>query len=182
MSLSNILEWGFLFLLIGIGIYTLVVIKNEKIKFKNRILSFKKYKILIPDIWQEVVGQDDNELHFSNNDLDSMWECLFLWLPNAKKSGVEDIFGNIISNRKIIFDDSTIVNPTIKMLRKDFEILRIEGSATIDRIERHYCDCFLIHQKETDEYLYAESRGPILNGFLMAYSFEETISTLSFPT
>ena len=177
MTLSLILEWGVLFLLIGVGIYTLFVIKNEKIKFKNRSLSFKKFKIPIPEIWQAVSNQDDNELHFRNNDLNSDWECWFLWHPAAKIQEIDGMLEKFISDKKIVFDDSTFVTPSM-VLGKELEILRIEGPATVDRIERHYCDCFIFREKETGAYLYVESRGPILNGFLMAFSFEETIRNI----
>lgn len=177
MTISNILEWGFLFLLIGIGIYTLLVIKNETIRFNNRSLSFKKFKIPIPEIWQEVSSLDENELHFKNTDMDADWECLFRWIPTGKTPVINEMFESIISDRKIVFDDLTLVTPTM-FLSGVFEILRIEGPATVDRIERHYCDCFIFREKHSCSYLYVESRGPILNGFLTAFSFEETIHNI----
>lgn len=177
MTFSNIMEWGFLFLLIGVGIYTLFMIKNEKIEFKNRTLSFKKFNILIPEIWQEVTSQNDNELHFKKDGLDADWECRFLWIPTANKLELDVMFKNVILDRKIVFDDSTFVTPFM-ILGGGFEILRLEGPATVDRIERHYCDCFIFREKHSGSYLYVESRGPILNGFLLALSFEETIQNI----
>ena len=59
-----------------------------------------------------------------------------------------------------------------------FEVARIEGLATYDRQERYYYDIFIFLETDTGSYLYAESRGPSLNGFLEARYFEEMIFRL----
>ena len=90
-----------------------------------------------------------------------------------------------IQDKKILFDEenSVIHNPT-DFLEKDFiksgeyEMLRLEGTATEDGQERLYYDAFIVRHIDQGQYLYAESRSSILNGLVEGPYFEEVMLRL----
>ena len=61
-----IFEWFSFLLLIGLGIYTMWVIKNEKATYlkDGRSVEFKKFKFLVPKWWGEIPSNSENELIF----------------------------------------------------------------------------------------------------------------------
>lgn len=183
MTLKLILEWGTLFFLFGVGCYTIWVIKDEKILFEsNPVILFKKFKILIPLEWGKVQKNSDNELSFRSDDSGNDWEARYIWTPETEEMQLSDLFQKKISERNIVFDQgqNIVYNPTEFnhsqfLLSNRFEIARLDGTSTVDRYDRHYCDVVLIREKKSGACLYAENKGPILNGFLEALSFEESL-------
>lgn len=170
-------------MLLGVGCYTLWAIKDEKIHFaSNPVILFKKFKILIPLDWGNAQRDSENELSFKSNDSGNTWEARYIWTPESNEMELSDLFQKKISERNIVFDQGQpiVYNPTEFLrsqflLNNRFEIARLDGTSTVDRDDRHYCDVVLIREKKSGACLYAENKGPILNGFLEALSFEESL-------
>lgn len=185
MTLRLTLEWFSLVLLLGFGVYTMWIIKNEKKSYiKNaRELHFKQFKLFVPPWWGEVPTNSDNELCFKRLDTRYDWVARFIWNPIAdKKTDLIELFKNEIHKREILFDEETsiIYNPSdfkegALIASGRFEMVRLEGTATEDRQERLYYDAFLIREIESGAYLYAESRSSVLNGLIEGPYFEEVM-------
>lgn len=187
MTVRLFFEWLSLFLLMGLGVYTMWVIKNEKKTYlKNaRTIEFKKFKLLVPSWWGEIPSESDNELHFKRIDTRYEWEARFIWNPIGDQRDLIELFKEHIEKRKILFDEdsSIIYNPgDFKegplILSGLFEMVRLEGTATQDAQERLYYDAFLIREKESGAFLYAESRSSVLNGLVEGPYFEEVMTRL----
>lgn len=189
MNWQLTLQWIFLIALMGFGVYTMWVIKNEKRTYlKNaREVHFKKFKLFVPSWWGEVSGSADNgdELVFKRLDTRYEWQANFKWYHEPSQLDLIELFKSKIDDRKILFDEDTsiIYNPSDfrdgqLVTSGRFEMVRLEGTATQDRQERLYYDAFLIREKETGEYLYAESRSSVLNGLVEGPYFEEVMIRL----
>jgi hypothetical protein len=190
MSLSLIFEWLFLFLLIGLGIYTMSIIKNEKKNYlKNaKNIEFKNFRLLVPSWWGEIPSHSENILIFKRLDTRYDWQATFTWNPeniDEKKEDIIELFKKLIVKRKILFDEdsSIIYNPSdfkdgALILSGLYEMVRLEGTATQDAQERLYYDAFLIREKESGAFLYAESKSSVLNGLIEGPYFEEVMTKL----
>ena len=186
MTLKLIFEWAILFFVLFIGCYTVLALKDEVIVFdSNPLIIFKKFKIFIPLSWGDVQKNGEYELFFKSIEPGNTWSAKYIRSSELIDIELIDLLQKKISERKIVFDEyqNILYNPTMfthsqLMLSKLYEIARFEGSATVDRDDRHYCDVFLIREKKSGDCLYAESKGPILNGFLEALSFEESFVTM----
>ncbi len=182
-----VFEWFFLFLLIVLGFYTMWIIKNEhKTYIKNaREIHFKQFKLFVPSWWGEVPSENENELCFKRLDTRYDWEAKFIWTSIVEPIDIIELFKNHINDRKILFDEDTsiIYNPSDfeegKLIKSGlYEMVRLEGTATADRQERLYYDAFLIREKSSGAFLYAESKSSILNGLVEGPYFEEVMTRL----
>ncbi|MGZ3789718.1 MAG: hypothetical protein ACXVLQ_14410 [Bacteriovorax sp.] len=184
MTLRLSLEWIALILLLGFGIYTMRIIKNEKKTYiKNaREIRFKLFKLFVPSWWGEIPTDSDNELCFKRLDTRYDWEARFIWNPQALNMDLIELFKSLIHARNILFDEETsiIYNPSdfkVGALINSgrFEMVRLEGTATEDRQERLYYDAFLVRELATGATLYAESKSSVLNGLIEGPYFEEVM-------
>jgi hypothetical protein len=183
------LEWTILFLLFGFGIYTLWVIKNEKKNYlkEGREINFKNFILLVPKWWGEVPSESDHVLSFKRLDTRYEWEANFIWNENPSNKEIRELFIDHINDRKILFDTDTsiIYNPsdfkTGPLVQSgNFEMVRLEGTATCDKAERLYYDAFLVRNLQDNKYLYAESKSSVLNGLVEGPYFEEVMKRLNF--
>lgn len=187
MNVRFIFEWISLILLLGFGIYTMWVIKNEKKTYiKNaREVVFKKFKLYVPSWWGEVPTDSEQELCFKRTDTRYEWEARFTWSESGDKRDLIELFKSHIEKRKILFDEDTsiIYNPSDfkegALIQSGlYEMVRLEGTATEDQENRLYYDAFLVREKESGSFLYAESRSSILNGLVEGPYFEEVMVRL----
>ena len=179
-----IFEWFSFLLLIGLGIYTMWVIKNEKMSYlkDGRSVEFKKFKFLVPKWWGEIPSNSENELIFKRLDTKYEWTAIFTWTPEGNFGDLIELFKEHIVKRKILFDEdsSIIYNPSdfkegALILSGLYEMVRLEGTATEDCQERLYYDAFLIREKQTGSYLYVESKSSVLNGLVEGPYFEDVM-------
>lgn len=189
MTLRLIFEWLAFFLLIGLGIYTLWVIKNEKKTYieNAREIIFKKFKLFIPSWWGEIPSESEDVLIFKRLDTRYDWEARFTWNSTGDKRDLIELFKEHIEKRKILFDEETsiIYNPSDfksspLIQNGEHEMVRLEGTATANREERLYYDAFLIRRIESGAFLYAESRSSVLNGLIEGPYFEEVMNRIEF--
>ncbi len=187
MTLRLVLEWLFLFLLFSLGIYTMWVIKNEKKMYlKNaHLIEFKKFKLFVPVWWKTVLTPHEDEICFKKNETDDNWEAKFIWNSKGDQRDLIELFKEHITDRKILFDeDNAIIHNANdfnegKLISSGlYEMVRIEGTATEDHQERLYYDAFLIREKKSGHYLYAECKSSILNGLAEGPYFEAVMIRL----
>ena len=185
MNFNLYLEWSIFFMLIGFGLYTMKVIKNEKKQFlKEGVqIQFHHFQFLIPK-WWTIVEQDRAQMIFKRTDTRYEWEAKLSLHVSSLTHSLEEIYKNEIEQRKIIFDldTSVIYNPTdfnsLPIVQDgQYEMLRIKGTATQDRSERLYYDAFILRDKASGDYLYAESKSSVLNGLIEGPYFEEMMKT-----
>ena len=186
MTLQLIFEWTSLILLFGLGIYTMSVIKNEKKTYiKNaREIHFKNFKFFVPSWWGEVqVENSESELCFKRLDTRYDWEARFIWNESVQDNNINELFKEHIHLRKILFDEENCIihNPSdfkegALIKSGQYEMVRLEGTATADRAERLYYDAFLIRNLKTGSFLYAESKSSILNGLVEGPYFEAVMT------
>jgi hypothetical protein len=186
-NLGLAFEWLAFFIMMGLGIYTMRVIKNEKKNYLEnaREVIFKKFILLTPHWWSEVTTGSDNEITFKRLDTRYDWEARFIWTEENSSADIIELFKEKIVDRKILFDEenSVIHNPS-DFQEKDiiksgkFEMVRLEGTATVDGMSRLYYDAFLIRELISGHYLYAESKSSILNGLVEGPYFEEVMIRL----
>jgi hypothetical protein len=187
MAWQSILEWIAFAFIFGFGIYTMIVIKNEKKNYlaNAREITFKIFKLKVPTWWGEIPTDSNDELCFKRLDTRYEWEAKFIWNPTGDKIDLIELFKNKIQERKILFDEDTSIiynpsdfqnGPLVKSGR--FEMVRLEGTATADRHERLYYDAFIVREIESGAYLYAESKSSVLNGLVEGPYFEEVMISL----
>lgn len=187
-NLTLVFQWLVFFAIMALGVYTLKVIKNEKRNYLEnaQTVLFKKFVLLTPRWWTLVPGESENEISFKRTDTRYDWEARFVWIEEESKLDLIELFKEKIHARRILFDEenSVIHNPS-DFREKDliksgrFEMVRLEGTATADRMERMYYDAFLIRELSSGHYLYAESKSSVLNGLVEGPYFEEVMLRLS---
>ncbi|MBC7540992.1 MAG: hypothetical protein H7281_19380 [Bacteriovorax sp.] len=187
MTLRLVFEWLSLFLLMGLGVYTMWIIKNEKKTYiKNaREIHFKHFKLFTPSWWGEIPTNSENELCFKRLDTRYEWEARFIWNPIPDNMDLVELFKSLIHARKILFDEETciIYNPSDFKVGElitsgRFEMVRLEGTATADEQDRLYYDAFLVREIKTGAFLYAESKSSVLNGLIEGPYFEEVMTRI----
>nr|BDT29642.1 hypothetical protein BHI3_31080 [Bacteriovorax sp. HI3] len=191
MVIANIglaFEWIAFFLLMGLGVYTMRVIKNEKKNYleNSQDILFKEFKLITPRWWSVVDSGSEQELLFKRLDTRYEWEARFIWNTIPDQKDIVELFKEKIHARDILFDEenSVIHNPS-DFREKDliksglYEMVRLEGTATAERAERLYYDAFLIRNLKSGQYMYAESKSSILNGLVEGPYFEEVMLRLA---
>jgi hypothetical protein len=188
MAWQSILEWIAFAFLFGFGVYTMIVIKNEMKNYlaNAREIIFKQFTMKIPTWWGEVPSESSDELCFKRLDTRYEWEARFIWNQNGPKIDLIELFKSHIADRKILFDEETsiIYNPsdfkTGHLIASGlYEMVRLEGTATADRHERLYYDAFIVREKASGSFLYAESKSSVLNGLVEGPYFEEVMISLN---
>ncbi len=187
-NLTLAFQWLVFFIIMGLGVYTLKVIKNEKRNYLEnaQTVLFKDFILLTPRWWTLINTDSENEISFKRTDTRYDWEARFAWHEEKSELDLIELFKEKIHARRILFDEenSVIHNPS-DFIDKDliksgrFEMVRLEGTATADRMDRMYYDAFLIRELSSGHYLYAESKSSVLNGLVEGPYFEEVMLRLS---
>lgn len=187
MHLPNILISLFVFLVIGTLLLWSIKTSNLFPLDSEKFVLLDPFKITIPTCWLKVETNHTNELNFARADSTDNWKAFIRTKIESTETSLIEVLNKYISERMIQFDESDLINlnpelfndsPIIKS--KHFEMARIEGDATINKEDRNYCDVVIFRNLTTGLSLYAESRGPILNGFFEARYFEDVILRLDF--
>lgn len=186
-EIKTIIEWLILTALIIAGIYTAIIIKSEKKTYlKNaKSKSFFEFNLLIPHWWGEISTDSESSIAFKRLDTRYEWQATFHWMESELTNDIIELFKERIHERKILFDEENAVihNPhsfTDNELIKsgEYEMVRLEGTATEDRSERLYYDAFLVRNLKSGKYMFAESKSSVLNGLVEGPYFEEVMHRL----
>lgn len=180
---KHFFEWVVLVLILVGLFYTMIVIKEEK---KSYLESAKKkrfhdYLFLVPS-WWGLAKEEDNKLIYKRLDTNYDWEAVFLKVNGIPDNTIDEQMVSHLKGMKLEFDEDTTIikkNKEIHHNFDQFEIVRVEGTATKDLIERQYFDGFLIRNYDRDEYLWITSTSSILNGVVEGPYFEEMMFNFS---
>ena len=191
ISSKFIIEWLVVLGLLLFGVYTMLVIKNEKKTYiKNaREKFFHGFKLFLPEWWGEIDTNDENHLTFKRLDTRYDWEAHFYFTKandaHSPLPSIQEMLKAKLEDKKLLFDSDTtiITNPSEFKARPLltsglFELCRVEGTATMDRQERTYYDAFMVKNLKTGDILFCESKSSILNGLVEGPYFEEVIERM----
>jgi hypothetical protein len=186
--INHFWEWAILLLLIGGAIYTMKIIGEEKSTFKDESyeVQFEKLSLMIPN-WWTIVEQTPSLLRFERTDTRYDWRALFAYIPNHQNKSMPDLLEDKLNLENIEFDMDVAFETDSRVLFRDSEIqehfqeiIRVEGRASQNVIDRIYYDIYIMRSQDDNGYFLFESWSSVLNGSVEGPFFEESLSELSF--
>jgi hypothetical protein len=185
---NHIFEWLFLILLIGGALYTLRIIGQEKSSFKQECyeVQFSDLALMIPN-WWSLTEQTPVRLKFERTDTRYDWYANYIYFPNHEGKELTKILEEKLNLEGIEFDSDVVFETDSRVLFRDDkiqeqfqEVIRVEGKASQNVVDRIYYDIYLMRRLEDEGYFLFESRSSVLNGLVEGPYFEESLSELSF--
>lgn len=184
---NHLFDWFILLSLIGTAFYTMKVIGNEKTSFQDECYSveFGNLKLMIPN-WWSITEQTANHLKFERTDTRYDWYANFIYLPSHQNKSMPDLLEDKLNLEGIEFDMDVVFETDSRVLFRDFEVqemfqevIRVEGKASQNVVDRIYYDIYLMRKEHDEGYFIFESRSSVLNGLVEGPYFEESLSELS---
>jgi hypothetical protein len=185
---THLFDWLVLSALILGGFYTLKVIGNEKTSFQQDSyeVHFANLKLMIPN-WWTITDHKDLCLKFERTDTRYDWYALFQYIPDHEGKDLTALLEEKLNLEKLEFDEDVVFETDSRVVFRDSEIsehfqemIRVEGKASQDVVDRVYYDVYLMRGLEDKGYFIFESRSSVLNGLVEGPYFEESLAELSF--
>ena len=185
---NHLFEWLFLIILIGGALYTLRIIGQEKSSFKQECyeVHFADLTLMIPN-WWSLTEQTPNRFKFERTDTRYDWYAYYTYFPNHEDKELTKILEEKLNQDGIEFDSDVVFETDSRVLFRDDriqeqfqEVIRVEGKASQNVVDRIYYDIYLMRRLEDKGYFLFESRSSVLNGLVEGPYFEESLSELSF--
>jgi hypothetical protein len=185
---NHLFEWLFLIMLIGGALYTLRIIGQEKSSFKQECyeVHFADLTLMIPN-WWSLTEQTPNRFKFERTDTRYDWYAYYTYFPNHEDKELTKILEEKLNQEGIEFDSDVVFETDSRVLFRDDriqeqfqEVIRVEGKASQNVVDRIYYDIYLMRRLEDKGYFLFESRSSVLNGLVEGPYFEESLSELSF--
>jgi hypothetical protein len=185
---AHLLDWLILITLLGLALYTLKIIGQEKSSFKQDSyeVQFGDLSLMIPN-WWSIQKSTDNQLKFERTDTRYDWYSLFTYYPDHQDKELPLLLEEKLNHEEIEFDMDVVFETDSRVLfrddeiQKEFqEIIRVEGQGSQNVVDRIYYDIYLMRRLNDRGYFIFESRSSVLNGLVEGPYFEESLSELSF--
>ncbi len=185
---THFMDWLILILLLGAAFYTMRIIGEEKSIFKEDCyqVTFGNLSLMIPN-WWTIVEETPLELRFERTDTKYEWHALFSYFPDHQEKSMPLLLEEKLDQEKIEFDLDVIFETDSRVLFRDSavqkyfqEVIRVEGKASQNGVERVYYDIYLMRGLNEKGYFIFESWSSVLNGLVEGPYFEEGLSELSF--
>lgn len=185
---QHFFDWVILLGVIGAAIYTMKIIGQEKSTFKDEAyeVQFGNLSLMIPS-WWTITEQAEHFLKFERSDTYYEWFSVFEYIPNHHNKTLPDLLEEKLNLEKIEFDqdvtfetDSRVVFRDSKIQEHFQEMIRVEGTATQNIVDRIYYDIFIMRGLNETGYFIFVSWSSVLNGSLEGPYFEESLAELSF--
>ncbi len=186
--LNHMWEWLALLALIGGAIYTLKIIGEEKSSFQQEsyLVNFGDLSLMIPN-WWSIVQQTPTSLRFERTDTRYDWYAIFTYFPDHEGKTMPQLLEEKLDLEKIEFDMDVVFETDSRVVFRDSEIqehfqemIRVEGKASENVVDRIYYDIFLMRSQDDKGYFIFESKSSVLNGLVEGPYFEESLAELSF--
>lgn len=186
--LNHLWEWVALIGLLAGAVYTLKIIGEEKSSFKqdSYLVNFGNLSLMIPN-WWTIVNQTPSTLRFERTDTRYDWYAVFTYFPDHEGKTLPQILEDKLNEQKIEFDmdvvfetDSRVVFRDSKIQEYFQEMIRVEGKASENVVDRIYYDIFIMRAQDDQGYFIFESKSSVLNGLVEGPYFEESLAELSF--
>lgn len=184
---NHFLDWLILIGLIGAAIYTMKIIGQEKSSFKDESyhLTFGPLKLQVPN-WWSITEQSDLRIKFERTDTRYDWYSIFEYFPAHEDSPLPELLEKKLNQEGIEFDQDVTFETDSRVLFRDSrvqeqfqEIIRVEGKASQNVVDRIYYDIYLTRALNDEGYFIFESRSSVLNGLVEGPYFEESLSELA---
>lgn len=180
---KHLFEWVILILVLVFLFYTMIVIKEEKKSYLESAIKkkFHQYQFMIPS-WWGIALEEDSRLVYKRLDTHYDWEAVFELHQNIPDNSIDEQMVEEIKKMKLEFDEDTTIikkNTDIHERFDNIDIVRVEGTATRDLVDRLYFDAFLIRNQKKNEYLWITSTSSVLNGVIEGPYFEEMMFNFS---
>jgi hypothetical protein len=180
---KHFFEWVILVLILIGLFYTMIVIKEEKKSYLESAIKkvFHNYVFLIPS-WWGLALEEENHLVYKRLDTHYDWEAVFKRFKDIPSNSIDEQMVEELKKMKLVFDEDTTIikkNKDIHESYDHFEVVRVEGTATRDLVDRLYLDAFLVRNSKEDEYLWITSTSSVLNGVIEGPYFEEMMFNFS---
>jgi hypothetical protein len=185
---NHFLDWLILLLILGGAFYTMRVIGEEKSTFKDDSyeVTFGNLTLMIPN-WWTITEQTPTQLRFERTDTRYDWHAIFSYYPEHQDKPLPKLLEEKLDLEKIEFDMDVVFETDSRVLFRDSEIqehfqevIRVEGKASQNVVDRIYYDIYLLRGLNDMGYFIFESRSSVLNGLVEGPYFEEGLSELSF--
>jgi hypothetical protein len=184
---NHLVSWSILAAFLLFLIYTLIVVREEKQSFVDsaKSFAFKQFAFKIPS-WWGLVEEKADLVRWKRLDTHYDWEAKLEWQDHLDSAiSIEEDFKNRIETLQMVFDldSSDILMPSdfkdrLEVKNGNLELVRIEGTATQDGVERCYLDAFLIRDHQRKQTLFATSLSSVLNGLVEGPYFEDMMLNL----
>lgn len=180
--------WAILLLVLAGAAYTMKVIGEEKTTFKDESyeVQFGKLSLMIPN-WWSITEQTTTLIKFERKDTRYDWYALFRYFPDHENKSMPDLLEEKLNLELIEFDIDVTFETDSRVLFRDSEIqeffqevIRVEGKASQNVVDRIYYDIYLMRSQDDKGYFIFESKSSVLNGLVEGPYFEESLSELSF--
>ncbi len=185
---NHAFDWLLLATLIGLALYTLKIIGQEKSSFKQESyeVQFSDLALMIPN-WWTLTSQTEHQLKFERTDTRYDWYALYTYFPNSEGKDMPKLLEEKLNLEGIEFDMDVVFETDSRVLFRDDriqeqfqEVIRVEGKASQRVVDRIYYDIYLMRRLNDDGYFIFESWSSVLNGLVEGPYFEESLSELSF--
>lgn len=185
---NHAFDWLLLATLIGLALYTLKIIGQEKSSFKQESyeVQFSDLALMIPN-WWTLTSQTEHQLKFERTDTRYDWYALYTYFPNHEGKDMPKLLEEKLNLEGIEFDMDVVFETDSRVLFRDDriqeqfqEVIRVEGKASQRVVDRIYYDVYLMRRLNDDGYFIFESWSSVLNGLVEGPYFEESLSELSF--
>jgi hypothetical protein len=186
--LNHLWEWLILLILVGGAIYTLRIIQKEKSSFKDDsyLINFGRLSLMIPN-WWSIIKQTPTAIRFERTDTRYDWYAVFAYYPDHGGKTLPQLLEEKLDLEKIEFDMDVVFETDSRVVFRDSEIqqyfqemIRVEGKASENVVDRIYYDIYLLRSQNDQGYFIFESKSSVLNGLVEGPYFEESLAELSF--
>jgi hypothetical protein len=141
---------------------------------------------MIPN-WWTLTQQSDHLLRFERTDTRYDWYAHFGYFPDHENKDLPKLLEEKLNYEGIEFDMDVVFETDSRVLFRDDlvqeqfqEVIRVEGKASQNVVDRIYYDVYLMRKLGDKGYFIFESRSSVLNGLVEGPYFEESLSELSF--
>lgn len=164
------------------------IIGEEKSTFKDESyeVQFGGLSFMIPN-WWSIVEQSPTQLRFERTDTRYDWYALYTYLPEHAGKTLPELLEEKFNQELIEFDMDVVFETDSRVLFRDSEIqehfqeiIRVEGKASQNTVDRIYYDIYLMRAQNDSGYFLFESKSSVLNGLVEGPYFEESLAELSF--
>jgi len=185
---NHFFDWLILIILLAGAFYTLKVIGNEKVSFKedSYAVQFGDLYLSIPN-WWSITLQESSVLKFERTDTRYDWYAIYQYFPSHEEKSMPQLLEDKLNKEGIEFDMDVVFETDSRVLFRDpkiqenfQEVIRVEGQASENVTERIYYDIYLMRGNNDQGYFIFESRSSVLNGLVEGPYFEESLSELGF--
>lgn len=162
------------------------IIGQEKSSFKDESyqLTFGPLSLQVPN-WWTITDQESSRLRFARTDTRYDWFAVYQYFPDHQQMPLPQLLEQKLNAEEIEFDEDVVFETDSRVIFRDTqvqehfqEVIRVEGKASQQVVDRIYYDIYLLRGLNDAGYFIFESRSSVLNGLVEGPYFEESLAEL----